>query len=89
MSTAILIGLTTVGLLAMWDSYLLTPTRKSVERWGLHTGVATLIYFLDCNACKAFWLCLVGAWIAGCLLLTIPAYGVAVVCLAVMGDGDE
>lgn len=89
MSTAILIGFSVVGFLAIWDSYALTSPVKAVQGWGARTGIAPLIYLIECHMCKGFWLCLAGAAIAGNVWLTVPAYGVVAVCLAVMGDGDE
>ena len=84
-----MIGFSIVGILAIWDSHLLSPAIATLQRWGLRTHNAALIYFIDCHMCKAFWLCLAGAWIAGNLWLTIPAFGVVAVCLAVMGECDE
>lgn len=89
MTTAILIGFSVVGILAIWDSQLLKGTQDSVRRWGVRTRVASLIYLIDCHMCKGWWLCLIGAFMARNGLLSIPAYGVVAVCLAVMGDGDE
>ena len=89
MSTAILIGFSVVGILAIWDSYALRIPRKAVQRWGAAMGQPSLVYFIDCHLCKGFWLCLIGCAAAGNLLLIVPAYGVVAVCLAVMGDCDE
>lgn len=89
MSTAILIGFSVVGILAIWDSYALSSPVKAVKRWGAAMGQPLLVYLIECHLCKGFWLCLAGALIAGNLLLIVPAYGVVAVCLAVMGDCDE
>ncbi len=89
MGTAILIGFSVVGFLAIWDSYLLEPAVANLQRWGERTRVASLIYLINCHMCKGFWLCLIGAFLVKNLLLTIPAYGVVAVCLAVMGECDE
>ena len=89
LTTALLIGLSVVATLCLWNSYILSPIKEQVGKWVGQTNYPYLIYFYDCDQCKALWLCIVCALVVGNIILTIPAYGVAVIGLGITRREDD
>jgi len=82
------IGLTVIALLSLWDSYILLPTKKIVERWVLDSQCPSLIYFFNCDYCKGFWMCIIGALITPNILIAFPSYGIVVIWLTIMENNN-
>ena len=84
-SAILIIGLTTTALLSLWNSYILGTIKNKVDQWITGTGYPLLIYLNDCDYCKGFWLCVIGAAISSNLLIIFPSYGIVVIGLALQG----
>lgn len=88
MNEIVIIGLSTIALLSMWNSYILSYIVSYLQAAALRSGCAPLTYLLDCDYCKGFWLCVIGAAIAGEMWYMFPAYGLVVIGLGVQDAGD-
>ena len=89
LTTAILLGLTVVALLCLWNSYIISPIREAISRVVVRLGHPLLIYLSDCDYCKGFWMCVIGGIIVANWLVILPAYAIVVIGLSVGGAKDD
>lgn len=92
MTETLYIGLSTIAILYLWDSYFLNEVLAivpTVKQGVSRMGPTPLIYLLDCAYCKGFWLCLAGALIAGNTWLVWPSYGLVVLWLSGYGEPTD
>lgn len=83
----ICISLSVIALLTIWHSHLFThviPIKPWVNNMVTGINSVALLYLMDCDQCKSFWLCLIGGLMAGNVWYTLPAYGLTIVLLELM-----